>query len=397
MRHFLVFGSHPLLSLAEARAVLGGEKPEVIEPVAVFEREDWDGAMLQDRLAGTVKLGDDVLDVAVKNLTAERICDLIEEKKRAERVLFGMTIIGEGKTRFDKLPLQVKKALKERGRSSRWVTGDRGDLSPAAVSKLHLTDEGYDFVVVLTKNRAMVCLTTHVQDADAWSKRDFGRPFRDATTGMLPPKLARMMVNLGVAQPITRNPQQMTILDPFCGGGTILMEAALMKTGPVIGADNDPRQVAGCKENMEWMAQEGMINRETGLIEVMQQDATSIDQRLKNRAIDAVVTEGYLGKPLQGNEPLAFLGKQKLDIEELWRNTLRSLAKILKSGAPVVCVWPVFVAKGVSVAVDLKKDLSGLGFALVNPLEEWTDKPVTLTYARPDQHVKRNIVTLKKI
>jgi tRNA G10 N-methylase Trm11 len=233
---------------------------------------------------------------------------------------------------------------------------------------------------------------------------------------MLPPKLARMMVNMALSEGCRSSAcRATTILDPFCGGGTILMEAVLMGTGPVIGADNDPWQVAGCKQNMEWMAQEGMINRETGgLIEVMQEDATSIDQRLcrpergegpskvlrsaqNDKCIDAVVTEGYLGKPLQGNEPLAFLGKQKLDIEELWRNTLRSLAKILKSGAPVVCVWPVFVAKGVSVAVDLKKELAGLGFALVNPLEGWTDKPVTLTYSRPDQHVKRNIVTLKKL
>ena len=124
MRHFLMLGSHPLLSLAEAKAVIGGERPEVTDKVAVFEREEWDGAWLQDRLAGTVKLGDVVLDVAMKNLTAERICDVIEEQLRADRILFGMTLLGEGKTRFQKLPLQVKKVLKERGHSSRWVTGE---------------------------------------------------------------------------------------------------------------------------------------------------------------------------------------------------------------------------------------------------------------------------------
>jgi len=402
MRHFLMFGSHPLLSLAEAKAVLGGAKPEIVEQTAVFERNEWDGAFLQDRLAGTVKLGDVVAEIPLNELTAERVADEIDARPRADRVLYGMTIVGEGAGRFQKLPIQVKKALKERGRSSRWVTGEQGDLTPAAVSKLKLTSEGYDFVIVLSKKQAFIGLTTHVQDADAWSGRDFGRPFRDATTGMLPPKLARMMVNLAVGHlsgrdDLGRGDLAPTILDPFCGGGTILMEAALMETGPSIGADNDPRQVAGCEQNTEWLVAERLINRDAAKqIEIMQQDATSIDQRLKNRKVDAVVTEGYLGKPLQGNETATWLEKQRQDIEDLWRRTLRSLAKVMKPGGVVVCTWPVFSAKGISVAVDIKRDVDELGFAVVNPLTDWMEKNVTLTYSRPEQRVKRNIVVLKK-
>ena len=417
MRHFLVLGTHPLLSLAEARAVLGGDKPEIIDNIAIFcakgasasggEREDWDGAWLQDRLAGTVKLGDIVADISLKQLSPERLADLIEQHPRAERILFGLTLLGEGQSRFNKLALQLKKELKARGKASRWVTGDEGEIATAAVSKLKLTTEGYDFVIALTRNRAYVGLTAQIQNIDAWSRRDFGRPFRDPATGMLPPKLARLMVNLGVTHHALRITQHQTILDPFCGGGTILMEAALMKTGPLIGSDIDPRQVEGSKKNLDWLVVNGLIDQTTRTqIRLLTHPAESIDSKLEN-PVDAVVTEGFLGKPLQGNEPLAFLEKSKREIEALWIASLKSFAKILKPGGRIVAVWPVFTvsakggcasgAKICTVAVDLKNKIHELGYRLMNPLEGWTSKPATLTYSRPDQHVKRNIVILEKI
>ena len=132
-------------------------------------------------------------------------------------------------------------------------------------------------------------------------------------------------------------------------------------------------------------------------IKLLTVSADKIDQLLKGMVVDAIVTEGYLGKALRGQEPLTFLQKQKQEIEEVWRKSLVSWVKILSSGARVVCVWPVFVSSTGTVAVDLKQELSELGYRWVNPLEGWHDKPVTLTYARADQHVKRNIVVLERV
>jgi hypothetical protein len=39
-----------------------------------------------------------------------------------------------------------------------------------------------------------------VQDIDAYAERDFERPMRDAFVGMLPPKLAQIMLNLAVGE-----------------------------------------------------------------------------------------------------------------------------------------------------------------------------------------------------
>jgi len=50
-----------------------------------------------------------------------------------------------------------------------------------------------------------------VQDINAYTKRDFGKK-RDMDTGMLPPKLAQMMINIA-----NNGKQEITSLyDPFC-------------------------------------------------------------------------------------------------------------------------------------------------------------------------------------
>ncbi|MFA6429422.1 MAG: hypothetical protein WCV84_02890 [Patescibacteria group bacterium] len=381
MLHFLACGTHPSLSLAEAKAVLGLDPVFLVENIAVYDTENWDGSALMEQLGGTIKLGDVIADLPQKDMAADRLADMIDERPRANRVLYGLTIKGSERNKHKNLPIQLKKALKERGRSARWVTGDQGDLTPAAVAKCHLTDEGYDFTIALAKNRALVCLTTNVQDADAWSKRDFGRPFRDATTGMLPPKVARMMVNLAATHH--------TILDPFCGAGTVLMEAALLKTGKLIGSDLDTRQIEGARVNLDWLVQAGLIDEATRTnIDLHVQAAETIDKRLASSSIDAIVTEGFLGKPLQGDETVSWLKRQQHEIEELWIATLKASAKILKPSGRVICVWPTFIARDGSVSVDVSQELANLGYNKIGP---------TLEYGRPEQHVKRGIVVLEKL
>ena len=81
-----------------------------------------------------------------------------------------------------------------------------------------------------------------MQDIESYTKRDRERPKRDAKVGMLPPKLAQIIINLAAGQlpeeklqnicdiplgePIPRRLLGQTVLDPFCGTGVILQEAS---------------------------------------------------------------------------------------------------------------------------------------------------------------------------
>lgn len=393
MKHFLVLGSNPLLSLAEAKAVIGERKPVIAGNLAIFDVEAWDGKALQNILAGTIKLGDILFEGPIADLTAEHLADLIDALPRGDRVLFGLTVFGPNQSTFKNLPILLKRTLVDRGRSVRWVTGEKGELTPAAVEKVHLTTKGYDIVVASFGQTAIVGLTTHVQSASAWSYRDFSRPFRDATTGMLPPKLAHIMVNL------TRKEGKLptTLLDPFCGGGTVMMEAALLGITAQTGSDMDAKQIAGSKENLDWLMENGLLKDDVRAgISLLVSPVASLNRDLPPASFDAVVTEGFLGKPLRGHENAEFLQHQKREIEDLWYSALQTVARLLRPGSRLTVVWPRFKTATSDVAVDLRNELEALGYRMIDPLAGWTERREALVYARPDQFVKRQIVVLER-
>lgn len=391
-------GSQPRLSLAEARAVLGGGAPTLVGPMALLEREAWDGGWLQGRLAGTTKLGDELFCCALKELTAERIVEALPIRGGTSKLTFALTVIGVPHSAVQRLPLEVKRAMKKFDRSVRWFADEQGDVSPAAVAKLGLTTEGYDIVIAVERGMAHVCLTTHVQDADAWSLRDYGRPARDSKNGMLPPKLARMMINLGIGSKDATLDTRLTMLDPFCGSGTVLMEAALMEQGAkIIGSDIEAKQVADTNTNLDWMVEQHLISdAQRKEINCFPHDARSIDAFV-HEAVELVVTEGYLGTPLRGHEPLSYLEHEAEKIETLWKETLQSLAKIQPSGATLVGVWPALETSHGSAGVELSEELHELGYALTDALGDWGKEKDPLVYGRADQFVKRRIVVLKRM
>ena len=391
MKHFLIFGSHPELSDAEATAVLGEQASDIAgQAMGIYDTTDWDGAQIQNRLGGIIKLGDVLFKANVANMTMKSLAEFTLSQHQAGKILFGFTVYGGTQTqrmRIEKLALPFKRLLQEGGFPVRWVTGKEGSLSPAAVDKLNLTQEGYDFVFGIVDNDVYIGRTTHVQDATAWSNRDYGRPFRDARTGMLPPKLARMMVNLACeTQPL----QDLTLLDPFCGGGTVLMEAGLMGVRYCIGSDIDARQVGGSEQNLDWLIAEGLLDAEAKKeMRHFVSPAQTIDEHVSPASVDVIVTEGYLGHPLQGNEPQSFLNRQKKEVEDLWEDTLRTCAKLQAPGKRIVCIWPSYVTEQAVTEIDITDRLSHLGYKKVNH--------TPLIYGRAEQHVKRQVVILERV
>jgi len=64
------------------------------------------------------------------------------------------------------------------------------------VEQNKLIESGIEFCLIVDKNRVFLGKTLVVQPFKDLSKRDFGRPARDDHSGMIPPKLAQMMINL---------------------------------------------------------------------------------------------------------------------------------------------------------------------------------------------------------
>lgn len=402
MSHFLVFGNHPRLSLAEYKAVCGGNAPapRLMAHAAVVEDADWDGARLMDLLGGTVKLGDVIASLAVEEVTAETLAEICLQRPRGQdgkEIAFGCSVIGGtpgARRKLERLPLGLKRAFKASDIRSRWVTSkDSPSLSPAAVAKLKMTTEGYDIVLLIDGQTAHVGLTTHVQDADAWSQRDYGRPVRDDENGMLPPKLARIMVNLAQVE------KGQTLLDPFCGSGTVLMEAALAtEAGRLIGSDLEDKQIADSLKNTDWLvAQTILTQKDSARTTYFQSDVKKLAEQKDAKDIDCVVTEGSMGPPLKGHERQGQLDTNRDAITELWKDAFRVMRPLLADGARLVVCWPSYkTAHGLS-RVKMDDDMPGLGYRVVNALEGWDETNAPMVYHRQGQRVARRIVVLRKI
>ena len=109
--------------------------------------------------------------------------------------------------------------------------------------------------------------------ARAGGKRPFSLPVS------IHPKYARAMVNLSRARPGAR------VVDPFCGTGGILIEAALMGC-EAVGSDLDQRMVAGTRTNLEHLGLRARLTRS---------DVGGFPEALHG-PFDAVVTDPPYGK-----------------------------------------------------------------------------------------------------
>jgi tRNA (guanine10-N2)-dimethyltransferase len=118
------------------------------------------------------------------------------------------------------------------------------------------------------------------------------RPFSQPVS--IHPKFARAMVNLA------RAPIGGVILDPFCGTGGMLMEAALLGYRPW-GTDFDPRMVEGSRENLSTLG----LEAELDVADV----ADAIDAR--DLRPDAIVTDPPYGRStsVHGRDPEGVLNK----------------------------------------------------------------------------------------
>jgi tRNA G10 N-methylase Trm11 len=429
MKYFFILGNHPALSLAELVSIFGSGRLESYSAeAAVFELEEnnnFDAVGLMRRLGGTIKLGNSIPQIAGLNSknNLEKILEAVEgvlpKEKGEGKFKFGISVYGKLKLNEKMLGMEVKKVLKESGVSARWVTSREKQLSSVVVDTNKLIGEkGAEIVILKINEKIFIGKTLVVQPFRELSFRDYGRPGRDDLSGMLPPKLAQMMINL--ANPLPASPlrrgrseagqEEIKILDPFCGSGTVLTEAMLMGCENVYGSDISEKAVDDTKENIKWIKEKFEIRNLK--LEIFNKSATELSQFIAPKSVDAIVTEPYLG-PQRGNIDI---GKVKRELEKLYGEALREFNKVLKPGGRVVMIWPVFKVQSQSVqkskvpasSVDrqsprfqvksmdfgLSPDLHG--FEIVKPkikMSGITERG-TYIYGREGQKVWREIVIL---
>lgn len=408
MKYFFILGKNPDLSIAEILAVLSLNKIQfnLLETAGKFlvlgTERVIEPALFIKKLGGTIKIGQvferDKFDLPsiLEIITQERLL------KTRKKFYFGFSVYSDKKAAAAKLNNQIKKLafalkneLKAQKISSRWVTSREKVLSSVVVEKNKLLEQGIE-IVVLSDEKFFLGRTVAVQEFEEYGLRDFGKPQRDILSGMLPPKLAKMMINFTQVEAS----QGGKILDPFCGTGTIISEALALGYQNLICSDIRKKAIENAQANQEWLAKEMSLIIPEKQIQYLAEDVRNLDKKIKLGEIEAIVTEPHLGPLLRGNESFERINKVIEELSQLYLEAFKVFKKILKKNGRVVIIFPVFSIQNKDFFIPVIREIEELGFKNEPLLPKdllglnfvgLTERK-TLIYFRPGQKVKREII-----
>lgn len=379
---FGILGFNRAISIAELTESTGITPSKYMDSVIFFESDER-LQNLQYRLAGMQKFGEVIGKVYSDRELRDFLVSMLVSQEG--RIQFGLSVYDIGgkkdseqlRANLDKIGLSVKRSLKEAGFAVRYIQSKGGEVTSVISRKNNLPEHGGDIALFVDQKGIQIGEVRTVQDYGAWRKRDIDRPGRDAKRGMLPPKLARMMLNL-TGEDIAGK----TILDPFCGSGTVLTEAAMLGAGKLVGSDLAEKAVKDTKRGVKWLLEEEQVENP---YEVHHSKAGNITAILEEQSIDLVVTEPFLGTPRKGREDARTVKTAVEELEDLYIESFSAVKKVMKKGGVIVIASPVHYVRDLAIPVRIREVMKQVGLK-EKPFSE------TLLYKREGQYVGREIV-----
>lgn len=375
-----------------------------------------------NKLGGTTKIAKIFAELpAGQQNFSKEISDYLQNhfKDRTNKVSYAISVynFAQGNEQILRnLLIQSKNSLKKAGLKCRFINKNFHNPVSAAIAGEKLLEEGAEIIVIQGNHKIFLGHTVAIQDFEDYGERDYKRPARDAKLGMLPPKLAQIMINLGgltriqtpsiselqkADRPENKHPHP-TVYDPFAGVGTILTEGLLLGYN-VVGSDIEPENIERINKNTEWTKNRYFTTYQNA--RAFTADATQLTKKDIPEQIDLISTESYLGPPRVKLPSHDEIKKNFHYIEELITRFFRQLADILPSAdekeVPIVISFPIYRSPQGSIHMEnLIPQLRQLGFH-TEPLipknvvikhnlklDQTRDSQI---YDRPDQVVGREI------
>lgn len=357
---------------------------------------------LIDELGGIDRIAEVVSEGSIRGQwDAKRVMDFLPSEKR--KFSLGLSVLGDLDLPLKRLGTDVKKLVKESGRNMKFVVPAGGTQLNAAQVMFNKLDvsPNLELTWFVHEDRVYLLKTLSVQDVQAYEKRDMGRVVRDAKVGMLPPKLAQMMLTFGLSG--LSSEEALAVLDPFCGLGTVLQEGWLMDY-QMVGSDASARMVDASDKNLYGLTQHFTMD-DNLTPELLQHDVRQPFPPHWVGTFDAVVTEPYLGRPQSSTLSPSEASEYALELSQMYIKAFEHFSPILKPGGHVVFLLPAFRAtSGFTTFPDsLLDDIERLGYRMKHLVPEELaalyppTARKTLLYARPDAYVGREVTAWEKV
>jgi len=374
-----VLGKNAELSKAEIESYLNVRRTafEIADSSAdflVIRAEQLPEAMMKE-LGGTLKMGEVVYRSELEGI--EDIANEIRQKVNfdllflslPDKPLFAVSAYGDSADQKF-LSEFFKKALKDfvKGPSYVHLAENESAISHTELVKRRILQKGFE-LLACRGGLFWLAKTTAVHNPFEFQKRDMERPVQRAIFS-IPPRLARIMINL-------TNRTEGVLLDPFCGIGSILQEAALAGFD-VRGEDIDEAAVKGCRKNLEWLQTTYGVTIGGIDEKVRQGDARKLGGYFGNDSVDAIVTEPYLGEPLRDKPNARQACKILEELGPLFEESIKEMGKILKPHGRIVMVSPFFEAEGKPVGLDMRQIAGKAKLRLIQQLPDFEERHKTL-------------------
>ena len=209
--------------------------------------------------------------------------------------------------------------------------------------------------------------TTWVPDSTSMRERGTQKPTPHSEISMSP-RLARVLLNLSGLR------KGQTVLDPFCGSGTILAEA-FIRSMRCLGLDTKTNRVRDARENLGWLV--GGVKDKGYDIRVG--DARELPLMLRGSKVDAVVTEPLLLPKFRARPKTSAAADLINQAGEVYGDALVSMAEVVQPGSRIVVVVPVILTMD-GEEVSLTLEGREIGLRLFQPGPVGFQYPVRLSF-----------------
>ncbi len=412
MQSLLILGRQPALGLAELESLYGAGKLQLVGTAATIV--DIDPCLLAfDRFGGSIKFCKVLTTLDTVNWKQiEKFLIQVSpghsQSMPAGKMQLGLSLYNFSMSvkQIEATGLSLKKAIRKTGRPVRLIPNKTAELNSAQVIHNQLTGpNGWELIFIRDGQKTVIAQTVKVQDIEAYSRRDQERPKRDSKVGMLPPKLAQVIINLAAGeipggkmesicdipagQPIPRPILNKTLLDPFCGTGVILQEATLMGYS-VYGSDLEARMTDYTEQNLAWL-NELYKHKQAGDYNLETADAIN---HTWNQPFDFVASETYLGRPFTSRPSPEILAKTIADCNLIIKKFLRNIHDQLQPRSRLCLAVPAWqIQPDQFKHLPLVDQIEDLGYNRVS-FEHIRDED--LLYYRSNQIVGRQLLVLTR-
>lgn len=291
------------------------------------------------------------------------------------------------------LARKIKKTLAKNRTKSAFLKNKHRFLSSAAVQKGIFSENGVEFAFLVSEEKVFTGITSVIQDFESYSFRDWNRPAKPTGSGMLPPKLAKTLINLAGKD------NESVILDPFCGSGTIVQELILNGYKNIIAGDISEKAISSAKQNINWLRKK--YPNYTVDVKFFQGDARQLSKIFPKNSIDAIVTEPFLGSPKTKHFSEKDFKEQIFNLERLYLSSFNEFIKVLKRDGIVTIIFPVFKKGNHLFFLEILEQIKKIGFRQKSFLPEFVDAKLinlnlternSILYYREDQTILREIL-----